>query len=176
VAALLSAADVACYSAKGQGPGAQPHPGLRGRRGEQRHREIKWVAQIDPAYLEHVLALLRDPAISRSICFEITVTAAVATLGNAVFFMNELRTRDCRFPLDDFGSGLSSFRCLRNLPVGVLKIDGQIVGNVETAGVLRELVALGVDSAQGWHVERPAPVAGPGERQAARAAAAAQPG
>jgi EAL domain-containing protein (putative c-di-GMP-specific phosphodiesterase class I) len=42
-----------------------------------------------------------------------------------------------------------------------------VAEKVETAGVLRELTALGVDYAQGWHVERPAPVAGLGGRLAA---------
>ena len=101
--------------------------------------------------------------------------------------MRELKGRGCRFSLDDFGSGLSSFRYLRSLPVDFLKIDGQFVGNaehdavdrsmiqaivqvgrtlgiatiaekVETAGILDTLVTLGVDYAQGFHVARPSPV------------------
>jgi Amt family ammonium transporter len=142
----------------------------------------------DPVYLERVLGLLRDPQLARCVCFEVTETAAVASLDGAADFMRELKGRGCRFSLDDFGSGLSSFRYLRNLPVDFLKIDGEFVGNaekdvvdrsmiqaivqvgralgiatvaekVETAGILEALVALGVDYAQGYHVARPAPVA-----------------
>ncbi len=128
---------------------------------------------------------LRVPA--KNVMFEITETAAVSSLSAALDFMKNLRSRGCRFILDDFGSGLSSFRYLRNLEVDFLKIDGELVRNiahdpiqremvtaihrigdsmgiktigewVENAEVERVLRDIGVDYAQGYRVGRPIPM------------------
>ncbi|MCZ6576341.1 MAG: EAL domain-containing protein, partial [Gammaproteobacteria bacterium] len=122
------------------------------------------------------------------ICFEITETAAIANLENATKFMKTLKERGCRFALDDFGSGLSSFAYLRNLPVDFLKIDGvfvkdivddpialamvksineigQVMGKktiaefVENEPILEKLREIGVDYAQGYGVGRPQRIA-----------------
>ncbi|MGE3667790.1 MAG: EAL domain-containing protein, partial [Steroidobacteraceae bacterium] len=142
----------------------------------------------DQGFLEYVLGRIDDDDIARGLCFEITETAAVANLQNATYFMQELRGRGCRFSLDDFGSGLSSFRYLKTLPVDFLKIDGEFIANVaqdavdrsmveaisqvgrtlgiatvaervETAAVLAELEKIGINFAQGFFLAKPQPIA-----------------
>jgi len=126
-----------------------------------------------------------DPA---RICLEVTETAAIANLSHAIAFLADLQARGFRFALDDFGSGLSSFAYLKNLPVDFLKIDGGFVRDmcadpidramvhaineightmgirtiaeyVEDGATLAALRDIGVDYAQGHHVASPAPLA-----------------
>ena len=119
--------------------------------------------------------------------FELTETAAISSFETAVELVGRIRALGARVSLDDFGSGLSSFGYLKNLPIDVLKIDGQfvreIVDNevdrtmvkaiaeiarsmrirtvaefVEDQGIVDVLVELGIDYAQGYHIARPMPV------------------
>jgi diguanylate cyclase (GGDEF)-like protein/PAS domain S-box-containing protein len=138
----------------------------------------------DEDFLEFILSRLRDERVAHALCFEITETAAVASLAKATFFMRELKARGCRFSLDDFGSGVSSFLYLKTLPVDFLKIDGHfakhvaydvvdrsmveaiakigsamevatIAEKVESAEVLQVLKQIGVDYIQGFHLAEP---------------------
>ncbi|VAW59398.1 Sensory box histidine kinase/response regulator [hydrothermal vent metagenome] len=118
------------------------------------------------------------------ICFEVTETAAIANFNIAVEFIQKIKQLGCKFALDDFGSGLSSFSYLKALPVDYLKIDGIFIQNITTdpmdkaiveainsvahkAGMKtiaeyvhsREikqcLIDLGVDYAQGYEIGKP---------------------
>lgn len=93
-----------------------------------------------------------------TICFEITETATVGSLERARAFMEQLGRLGCRFALDDFGSGLSSYAYLRDLPVSYLKIDGAFVRGIDKDPVNRAMVhsinqighTLGIETIAEW--------------------------
>ena len=118
------------------------------------------------------------------LCFEITETTAVSNLEQARKMIEILRRRRCKWALDDFGSGMSSYRYLQELPVDFVKIDGNIIADVvhsplsravvqsihqiahvmdartiaefvESEELLRILDEIGLDFAQGYHIHRP---------------------
>jgi diguanylate cyclase (GGDEF)-like protein/PAS domain S-box-containing protein len=142
----------------------------------------------EQSFVDFMLQSVAGAEVAGALCFEITETAAVTSLANARYLMGELKSRGCKFALDDFGSGVSSFVYLKSLPVDFLKIDGQFISHVthdpvnrsmveaigrvgralgiatvaecvESQGVLEELQRIGVDYAQGFHLAVPQPLA-----------------
>jgi diguanylate cyclase (GGDEF)-like protein/PAS domain S-box-containing protein len=149
---------------------------------------LSGVSIADEDFLRFMLDSIDDRGVEANrICLEITETAAIQNLSKATRFIEQLRDYGCCFALDDFGSGLSSFAYLKNLPVDFLKIDGffvrdmvedrinyelvksindvgQVMGKrtiaefVENAATLRALREIGVDYAQGFDIAKPRPI------------------
>ncbi|NWG39034.1 MAG: EAL domain-containing protein [Hydrogenophilaceae bacterium] len=139
-------------------------------------------------FRNHLISLLQSREhLGKHLCFEITETAAIGNLAVVNDFIQNLKQIGCRFALDDFGSGLSSFTYLKNLNVDFLKIDGAFVKNmatdsvdysmveaihrigqqvglktvaeyVESEAVMACLRKIGVDFAQGSYLHRPEPL------------------
>lgn len=136
----------------------------------------------DESFLDFMFeALVRYQIPRDKLIFEITETVAVANLADAADFINEMRGIGCRFSLDDFGVGQSSFSYLKRLPVDFIKIDGSFITNiaddavdyalvrsitemghfldkkviaeyVSDARILETVRDIGVDYAQGFHL------------------------
>jgi len=162
-----------------------------------RHLERLFVCSInlsghslgDETFRDFVLERFAGSCVrTEQICFEITETAAISNLAGATRFIRTLKRKGCRFALDDFGSGLSSFAYLKTLPVDYLKIDGvfvkdverdpidlalvrsineigQVMGKqtiaefVENDAVLAHVREAGVDYVQGYGIGAPRPLA-----------------
>ena len=142
----------------------------------------------DEGFADYVLEQLMASSVpTGKVCFEITETAAITNLDQAVAFMSKMKIVGCHFALDDFGTGLSSYSYLRNLPVDYLKIDGVFVKDldrnpgdfavvksineighvmgkqtiaefVENDDILERLREIGVDYGQGYGIEKPRPI------------------
>jgi diguanylate cyclase (GGDEF)-like protein len=131
--------------------------------------------------------ILEQGVAAEKLCFEITETNAIASMDSAISMIDELRQLGCRFSLDDFGSGMASFKYLQQLPVDYLKIDGSFVQDmlknpsnyamvdainhighvmgkqtvaefVADAATFEALMAMGVDYAQGFYIAHPVPL------------------
>lgn len=148
---------------------------------------LSGVTLADRDTYEQVVDLFEKYQVSTNrICFEVTETSAIKNIDAALYFINKMKSYGCKFSLDDFGSGLSSFSYLQKLPIDVLKIDGVFVQDmdsnqvnrvfvenikrtadtmgiktvaefVENAVIETLLTDIGIDYGQGFHIHKPEP-------------------
>lgn len=146
---------------------------------------ISGLTTTDPSWLRSLMALVGDREdLAKRLIVEITETAALDDMEEAVRFVSAVRKLGCRVALDDFGAGYTSFRHLKSLAVDIVKIDGSFVLNlasrpedflfikslldlasgfglttvaecVEDAEVAEILSRQGVDFLQGYHFGKP---------------------
>jgi len=142
----------------------------------------------DQRWVQQFVSLLKGSSIDPSqLVFEITETAAMSEVDVTLTFINRLKDMGCRFALDDFGAGFSSFYYLKRFDVDYLKIDGSFIRDlaadegsqlfvralsevarglskqvvaewVESPEVLKLLVEMGAQYGQGYLFKRPVPL------------------
>lgn len=139
----------------------------------------------DEKFLEDTIALIRDHSHStRKVCFEITESVALYDLNTTRRFVDTVKSFGAMVALDDFGAGYTSFSYLKELPADLVKIDGNFIRDVnsnpanfaitravvelahelgmgcvaewaENAEIIRSLIQLRIDYAQGYGLCRP---------------------
>jgi EAL domain-containing protein (putative c-di-GMP-specific phosphodiesterase class I) len=139
----------------------------------------------DNDFLDYILEQISEWGVGTSkLCFEITETGAIDNLPRAADFVRTLRNLGCKFSLDDFGTGLSSHRYLKELPVDYVKIDGAFITEIQNSStdyamvksisdlahflgqktvaecvenleVVPALREIGIDYLQGWGIGMP---------------------
>jgi diguanylate cyclase (GGDEF)-like protein/PAS domain S-box-containing protein len=142
----------------------------------------------DAAFLEFVVDCLDRTGVSPDrVCFEVTENSVITNIEHAKRFIGVLHGMGCRFALDDFGRGLSSFANLKSLSLDYVKIDGTFIRNLASDNVNQAMVTamiklarslnfqviaeqvedmsaldsarrMGVDFVQGFQVGRPQPL------------------
>jgi diguanylate cyclase (GGDEF)-like protein/PAS domain S-box-containing protein len=142
----------------------------------------------DQRWIKRFINLLRESGADPSqLVFEITETAAMSEIDVTLTFIRQLKEMGCRFALDDFGAGFSSFYYLKRFEVDYLKIDGSFIRDlandegsrifvralndvaqglskqviaewVETPEVLKILTDMGAQYGQGYLFQRPQPL------------------
>ena len=147
----------------------------------------------DKKFMQQCINQIENSQVNTNkLCFEITETAMITNLTNAIRSVSILRDLGCKLSLDDFGSGLSSFAYLKNLPVDFLKIDGSLIRGlendssnitmvesiihighsmglktiaeyVENKAILNIVQSMKIDYVQGYGIARPVPIEELGE-------------
>ena len=160
----------------------------------QANRKLRYFVNLsrvsisDQHWIRRFMTMLRDSGVNpNQLVFEITETAAMSEIDVTLTFIKRLKEMGCRFALDDFGAGFSSFYYLKRFDVDYLKIDGSFIRDlatdegsrifvralndvargldkqviaewVETPEVLNLLLGMGTQFGQGYLFQHPVPL------------------
>ena len=146
------------------------------------------VSIADADWTRRYMSLLKGGGIDPSqLVFEVTETAAMSDIDVTLGFIKRLKDMGCRFALDKFGAGFSSFYYLKRFDVDYLKIDGSFIRDlcsdessrlfvralngvarglskqvvaewVESTTALKVLVDEGIQYGQGYLFQNPVPI------------------
>ena len=134
--------------------------------------------------LYEAIAEAKLPA--ESLVIEVTEDSFIAEPARARTILRDIRAHRVQIAIDDYGTGFSSLSYLRDLPVQELKMDRSFIAamntdtrsrmivastfqmaqalglrtvaeGVENAATAADLIAMGVDVLQGYHVAKPMP-------------------
>jgi len=141
-------------------------------------------------WVDRFMRLLSNSDVKpNQLVLEITETAALSEIDVTLKFIRRLKEMGCRFALDDFGAGFSSFYYLKQFDVDYLKIDGSFIRDlandhgsrlfvkaltdvahglkkqviaewIELPEVSDLLMAMGTQFGQGFLFQKPMPLAG----------------
>ncbi len=136
----------------------------------------------DESLADYIEQMLGNSVVKpEQLCFEMSEASFSQNQANAGLLIERLHQLGCRIALDNFGIGLANFAALKELPIDFVKIDGQLIRdidsddidltmvtaintmahllkirtiaeNLDNHAVLERLKAIGIDSAQGYHL------------------------
>lgn len=114
---------------------------------------VSWETIKDPVWVEGYLANLRANArVADRITVELTETQAIDAFDATIDFVSEIKELGCKFAIDDFGAGYTSFRNLKALDIDMLKIDGSFVSGVASSRENQLFVRTLLDLARNFEV------------------------
>ncbi len=104
---------------------------------------------VDQAWIDQLTACCRmRPDAARRLTIELTETCLISDLTAMCRVLTNLKRLGLTIAIDDFGSGHSSFRNLRDLPIDYLKIDGAFAQNLVSSSDDRFFIRTLIDLAQ----------------------------
>lgn len=122
------------------------------------HLNISAASIIDPDFIHFVADRLHHYQLdANTICFEVDEYIAVEFLSSTVTFIQQARDLGCLICLDNFGSGLSTFNLLKQLPLDYLKIDANIMRKLTNEPLNMAVIRCIIDMAKSMGIEPIAP-------------------
>lgn len=107
----------------------------------------------DPCWFDHLRTASRlRPDAARRLTIEVTETCAIGDIEATRTTLASIKPLGVKLAIDDFGSGHSSFRNLRLLPVDFLKIDGAFCQNLASSQDDRFFIRTLIDLARNLQI------------------------